>query len=376
MLIVCKMLQQTLVLKFVDDTAIRFEEFPSTRYQGSKRKIISWIHSTFSKYAFDSALDLFGGTGTVSYLLKKMGKAVTYNDSLRFNYLIGKALIQNDSVVLNDADLQLLLASAERSEGGFVTHTFRAMYFTPSENKWIDYVCSRISELTPKAHGGMKVALAYYALFQSCLVKRPFNLFHRNNLYLRRAHVERTFGNKTTWERPFEQHFRVFVREVNRLVFNNNAKCYATNFDALAYPRSDYDLVYLDPPYLRQGRKQETADYRRCYHFLEGLANYSQWASMIDFETPNRRLKCEVANDWCDPNKSIRSFDDLLGKFPSSIVAISYRKHGTPSLPTLVNLLKRHGRRVETFTRHYKYALNHQNGDAKFNREALIIGRK
>jgi len=29
------------------------------------------------------------------YLFKKMGKEVTYNDKLRFNYLIGKALIEN-----------------------------------------------------------------------------------------------------------------------------------------------------------------------------------------------------------------------------------------------------------------------------------------
>ena len=55
-------------------------------------------------------------------------------------------------------------------------------------------------------------------------------------------------------------------------------------------------------------------------------------------------------------------------------MVISYRKYGVPSLSTLIRLLKRHDRKVHIHTKHYKYALNHQNGDAQFNREAVIVG--
>jgi adenine-specific DNA methylase len=360
----------------VSGAAIQFDEFPSTRYQGSKRKIVSWIHEVLSELEFCTALDLFGGSATVSYLLKKMGKRVTYNDCLRFNFVIGKALIENDSAVLNAEEVNSLSASVGDGEDGFVAKTFRGMYFTPAENRWIDAVCTRIADVENSLGGDMKAALAYYALFQSCLVKRPFNLFHRKNLYLRRARVERTFGNKTTWERPFAEHFKAFVAEVNALIFKGAAPCRATNLDASTYPSAEYDLVYIDPPYLRTGGRQETADYRRCYHFLEGLANYNRWDEMVDLETPNHRLRVGAANVWCNPEKSGDALDELLTRFPQSIVAISYRKYGTPSLATLVRLLRRHGRKVETHTRHYKYALNHQNGDASLNREALIIGRK
>ena len=360
----------------MSETVIEFEGFPSTRYQGSKRKIVPWIHEVFSGLDFGSALDLFGGSGTVSYLLKKMGKAVTYNDSLRFNWLIGKALIQNDSVLLSADDTDSLLALGQIGDEGFVAKTFRGMYFTAPENRWIDAVCNGIADLKRAPDGDMKAAIAHYALFQSCLVKRPFNLFHRKNLYLRRARVERTFGNKTTWERPFDEHFRAFAAEANALVFRGDSACQATNLDASTYLAGNYDLLYLDPPYLRKGGTQETADYRRCYHFLEGLANYAKWGDMVDLETTNHRLKKADANDWCDPEGSGRALDALLGRFPRSTVAISYRKYGTPSLTTLVRLLRRHGRKVETFTKHYKYALNHQNGDAQFNREALIVGTK
>jgi hypothetical protein len=43
-----------------------------------------------------------------------------------------------------------------------------------------------------------KRAIAYSALCQACLAKRPYNLFHRANLYMRTQDVERSFGNKTT----------------------------------------------------------------------------------------------------------------------------------------------------------------------------------
>jgi len=67
---------------------------PSTRYQGSKRKILPWIGEHFAQLKFETVLDAFGGTGSVSYLLKAMGKQVTYNDYMRWNYLIGTALIE------------------------------------------------------------------------------------------------------------------------------------------------------------------------------------------------------------------------------------------------------------------------------------------
>jgi D12 class N6 adenine-specific DNA methyltransferase len=78
------------------------ENFPTTRYQGSKRKIVPWLHDIFAQLEFDCALDLFGGSATVSYLLKRMGKRVSFNDVLRCNYLVGMALIANDTVRFED----------------------------------------------------------------------------------------------------------------------------------------------------------------------------------------------------------------------------------------------------------------------------------
>ena len=105
------------------------KEFPVTRYQGSKRKILPWIHSVLieKKIEFDTALDAFGGTGMVSYLFKKMGKSVTYNDSLRFNFLIGRALIENSSYKINEVELNRILS--HNSPNRFIQNTFKGIYF-------------------------------------------------------------------------------------------------------------------------------------------------------------------------------------------------------------------------------------------------------
>jgi hypothetical protein len=161
--------------------------FPSTRFQGSKAKLTEWIWDCIRELHFESALDAFGGTGAVAYMLKQQGKTVTYNDILRFNWYIGLALIENDHVTLAPEDIAFVLSEqANPGQASFVKETFPDIYFTEDENAWIDRVASNIRQLD----GVYRQALAYFALFQSCIAKRPFNLFHRKNLYLRNSDVE------------------------------------------------------------------------------------------------------------------------------------------------------------------------------------------
>lgn len=61
---------------------------PTTRYQGSKRSILLWIYENLKSLPFDTVLDGFGGTGSVSYLFELMNKKVTFNDILPSNYAV------------------------------------------------------------------------------------------------------------------------------------------------------------------------------------------------------------------------------------------------------------------------------------------------
>ena len=78
----------------------QYKKFPPSRYMGSKNKISKNLYKVFSEIDFKSALDLFSGSGAVSYLLKSMGKKVISNDYMFFSSNISKSIIENSSVKL------------------------------------------------------------------------------------------------------------------------------------------------------------------------------------------------------------------------------------------------------------------------------------
>ncbi|MDY7079919.1 MAG: DNA adenine methylase [Chloroflexota bacterium] len=347
----------------LDLPKIETEFIPSTRYQGSKAKLVQWMWEHIQGLSFDTVLDAFGGTGVVGYWLKQKGKQVTYNDVLRFNYLVGLALIENNATHLADDDVEgLLIHQPGQEYRTFIADTFRDVYYTDEENRWLDLVVQNVAELADP----YKRALAYYALFQACLVKRPFNLFHRKNLYLRFADVERSFGNKTTWDTPFEVHFRAFVDEANALVVDNSRANRTLNEDTCDI-EGDYDLVYIDPPYISQ--RGIGVDYHHFYHFLEGLARYEEWPALVDYRSKHRRLK-SVYNPWVDQAAIHDAFIRVLDQFHDSTLVISYRADGVPSIADLEDMVRQVKRHVRTYTLDgYQYVLS-----TRQTAEVLIIG--
>jgi adenine-specific DNA-methyltransferase len=342
---------------------IETEFIPSTRYQGSKAKLVRWIWDLVEDLSFDTVLDAFGGTGVVGYWFKQKSKQVTYNDVLRFNYLVGLALIENNATHLTDGDVDdLLFRQPGQKYRTFVADTFKDIYYTDEENRWLDLVVQNIAMLSDP----YRRALAYYALFQACLVKRPFNLFHRRNLYLRFADVERSFGNKTTWDTPFEVHFRSFVGEANALVVDNGRANRVLNQDAW-HIAGDYDLVYIDPPYISQ--RGVGVDYHHFYHFLEGLARYQEWPALVDYRSKHRRMK-RVYNPWVDPAAIHDAFARLLDRFRDAILVISYRADGIPSIADLEDMVRQVKRNVQVYTLDgYQYVLS-----TRQTAEVLIVG--
>jgi adenine-specific DNA methylase len=341
-----------------------FRKPPSTRYQGSKRKLLPWLARHFAALDFHTALDAFSGTGVVAYLLKSLGKAVTANDCLRCNRETARALIENGHARLSDAEVAPLLRRDPAAVyDDFIERTFRGIYFTAAENRWLDVVCQNVARLP-----GRRRSLAFHALFQACLVKRPYNLFHRKNLSMRTARVRRSFGNKATWDAPFERHFRRFVAEANAAVFDSGVPCRALRGDARAVP-GRYDLVYIDPPYLN--KRGVGVDYLGFYHFLEGMTDYGRWNKRIDDRHKHRPLR-GPRSPWSDPRRTHEAFARLFERFAESILVVSYRSDGIPSAEELAGMLRRHKRRVECvyFTR-YRYALSTNTRSA----EVLLIGR-
>lgn len=339
--------------------------FPPTRYQGSKAKLVGAISSHLEALEFETCLDAFGGTGAVSYQLKALGKRVTYNDFLRANYLFAKALVENDDTRISEQEIEALLEpTPDHNRPSMIQDTFRGIYFTDEENDWIDRMCFRIRALSDP----YKNALVFFALAQACIVKRPYNLFHRRNLYLRFADVPRSFGNKASWDRSFTDWFRVFADEANSAVFRGQHHCTAVNKD-VGELAGTYDLIYLDPPYISS--RGVGVDYLHFYHFIEGMSRYDEWPQLVDYRSKHRRIRSS-ANPWIDRRRIHSALDGLMGRFDRGAIVLSYRSDGIPSGNELLALLKRHRPHVEVHSLgSYKYVLSTNSRSD----ELLFIGR-
>jgi adenine-specific DNA methylase len=342
-------------------------KFPSTRYSGSKRRFLNWIWENISDIEFDSALDVFGGTASVSLLFKQKGKKVHYNDILGFNQIIGAALIENSKTRVTESDLECIFESKAISKKKTIQTLYTDTFYLEQENIWLDNFIQKVATVDDK----FKRAIILSALFQACLSKRPFNLFHRANLNLRTADVKRNFGNKTTWEKPFEELIKKFVAEYNQSIFDNKKKNKVVGGHNALYCPNGVDLVYIDPPYF--SNNQSTGlNYLNYYNFLEGIANYDRWHDLvINNETNVPKLKEKKAiQDFTNKAQITKSIEKLIERFQDNIIIMSYVDEGIPDKETIENLFRKYGKKVRVIEKQHKYALSQ-----KIKSELLFIAR-
>ncbi|AVT12344.1 DNA adenine methylase [Paracidovorax avenae] len=335
--------------------------FPTTRYYGSKRRQMSWLHEEFGRLEGYAALDAFGGTGAVSHLLSQMGWYVTYNDVFQFNTISARALFSSARVKLSASEVASILRTVQ-PHPGFIHATFAGLYFTNEENAWLDGFMTTLTHVDPDYKD-----LLLHCLFQACLKKRPYNLFHRANLTIRQSRVKVQFGNRTTWEKSFEEHILSTFEEVRHMqkALANNIR--VTSGMSAEEISPNYDFIYVDPPYFKLG--QSTESYLSRYHFLEGLARYEEWPLLLDSSDRLRRIEASTVNEWTDKKSLIRNIEAMIKTHRKAKFALSYVSGEHPSEEELFSLFCKNFSRTRLSRRKYGRALSKK----KFF-ELLLIG--
>ncbi len=89
------------------------------------------------------------------------------------------------------------------------------------------------------------------------------------------------------------QHFVNAVESFNDAVFDNDGQNEAYCSNIMDFRKTDFDLVYLDPPYWSP---LSDNDYVRRYHFIEGYSKY--WKGLkIDENTKTKKFRLELLSD-------------------------------------------------------------------------------
>ncbi|HUA90692.1 MAG TPA: hypothetical protein VL994_14730 [Steroidobacteraceae bacterium] len=343
--------------------------FPSTRFQGSKRKLLGALAGTLGRYPRGTAIDLYSGSGSVSLLLRSLGFRVVANDYLRFANNTAAVFLGATPQALRAVDwsakLRYLLVEAPIPATPLVHERFRGVFFTCEENLAIDRFCQNViyeAEFTR--------AVLTYAVGQGLLMKRPYNLFHRANLQMRLKEVRRTFGNAATWARPIATHALKAIAELASAPLRPHGAgrhqvTHVNTGDLDSFPHTEPELLYLDPPYIAgNGRAVDYADF---YHFLEGLLDYRLFAAG-DAGRPHRPIVAAPTR-WRSGQPALAELAEICEKWPRASIFLSYRDDGMPSVSELRECFARSGRpaRVRCIAA-YKYALSHSSS----SREILL----
>jgi adenine-specific DNA-methyltransferase len=251
---------------------------------------------------------------------------------------------------------------------GVVAKQFSGVFYTDDEDRWLDGYMSLASE----RRGSKEVtSLLRYLVYQACLKKRPFNLFHRANLHLRtKKRVKRSFGNFVTWERPFDDHILQAFDELALRPHLSGPKARVLQAGNVDDVPSGYDLVYVDPPYIGDNDGHNRDDYWRRYHFLEGLRHYTDWQSMIDKRSEIRLLASPSrVVDWRRKSSFPDRLFSLIEKHRRSIVVLSYTSGAHPTERALRDFFKSNFSTVSVRSRRHNHSLSNVS-----KRELLFIG--
>ncbi len=328
-------------------------KYPTTRYMGSKQKLLQHISESVKNLEFESVIDLFSGSGIVGYMFKAQGKKVVSNDHMHMSHTFTKALVENNGVTLDSEKAKKILSKNPNSDK-FVQKTFKGLYFTNAENILIDNIRANIKELANE----YEAAIAMTALIRACTKKRPRGIF---------TYVgDRYDDGRKDLQTPLSQHFIDAVASINKAVFNNGKKNEARNSDAMKLKPIRNSLVYIDPPYFTP---KSDAEYVRRYHFVEGLAR--DWQGVeIQEHTLTKKFK-GYPTPFSTQVGAANAFDLLFKRFADNILLVSYSSNSLPSLDEMVALMSKYKEHVEVIPVDYKYSFGNQKNKVGNNRNSV-----
>ncbi len=330
----------------------RAKLYPPTRYMGSKEKLLPYIQNVAENFEFDTATDLFSGSGVVGYLFKTMGKQVFTNDYMAMSAMFSKAMIENNNKTLSERETDALFTFNAKADS-FVQETFDGLYYSKPDNVTIDLVRANI-KIISNPH---KRAIAMSALIRACLKKRARGIFTYTGM--------RYDDGRADLRLSMEEQVRNALSLINNAVFDNGKNNKARNGDAMT-SRFKTDLVYIDPPYFSQSSDNE---YVRRYHFVEGLARDWQGVDM-QWHTKTRKFK-SYPTPFSSQIGARDAFDQLFRRLKDSIILVSYSSNSLPTREDIISLMAKYKKNVEVIDIDHRYSFGNQGHKIDSNKNAV-----
>jgi DNA adenine methylase len=333
--------------------------FPSTRFMGSKERLLGDLWEQIGRFQPASVLDLCSGSGVVGYMLKAQGCQVYSNDYMAMASTVAKALIANNDTILGIDEVEAILSATDEGDA-FVQRTYGGLYYDREDTAFIDRARTQIGKMS-----GTKKELAKAALIRACIKKRPRGIFTYTGL--------RYDDGRRDLKLTLEDQFRAAAEAINAAVFSNGRKHLVSRSDiATDPPKVDADLIYLDPPYFSPLSDNE---YVRRYHFVEALA--CDWDGVeIQTETKTKKIRNYPTPFRTEAGTSA-AFEELAEFYREKPLIISYSSNALPKAEETLKLLRRHRAHAEVVEVDHVYSFGNQghlkNGAKNRVKELIFV---
>lgn len=335
-------------------------------YNGNKKKLIKIIYEHIKNVQFNSIIDAFAGSCSMSLLFKYMNKEVHSNDALSLSYFASLALIENQDQILNNNEINNLLIANKK---GFVydnylgnqwrTKECRFNKFTESECLFLDGFFDNLNNLD----NDYKRKLAFIAN-AAVLFRLPFGSMDKSlDIMNNRVKQSKEYGKDSenhdrrigiyydeNFNLNFQKWFVKYANNFNSLVQKGN-KCFSYNYDIIDLLKKGIkvDCIYFDPPYGGHG-----SDYFTLYRFYE---EYIKQSALEKDECFNR-----FANRKPYQEKFIEMLE-LSTHIPKWI--FSFNDDSWATIDKIVSIIKRYKHRVQTIILNSKYRYLYRKNQGK-----------
>ena len=224
-------------------------KYPTVNFIGNKEKVIDWIMEEMPVKK-GIVVDLFAGGCSVSYALKEKGYKVISNDILYSNYVLSKAIIENNKIKLFKEDLNVNIDKKDiKKKYNEISDLSDRLYYKNEVEE-----LAKLILISDKLHGYKKyifLALLRRAMIRKLpysrmnVVWREIQRFRDEELSYKLYKRRRAYHNKT-----FEFHILDNMQEYNEAIFEGE-ECKAYNEDAFSLIKKigKVDIIYIDPPY-------------------------------------------------------------------------------------------------------------------------------
>ena len=333
-------------------------KLPKTQYLGSKERLVKWIFDNSPKDV-ETVLDAFSGTSSVGYFFKLQGKRVIGNDFLKFNYHIGRSLIENKKINLTDEEVDDLFRINKNADN-LIERVFTNVFFEKEEASFLDSFRANVDLLDNEYKKSLALTVMSRALTRKILLGH-----FAHTSALRYSKDPARIKRNPSIARPLEKLFLELIDDYNNAVFDNgkNNKFYCQDTTELVKKLKNVDLVYFDPPYCGLH-----PDYQAFYHFLETFVEY--WKDK-EFINGTKQYFPKKESGFVQKKDVIKSFDKLFDNSQHiPYWLISYNSKSYPSKEEMVKLIEKY-KNVKVFEYEYE---NHYGGKGskKGTREYLF----